>query len=236
MISMELNPVKDTKDCLTCSYRSQMFNFLSRDELQMMKESRIPVVFKKGEIIRKQGASMTHVISVTHGLAKLYREGTKDTNTIMRIVRPTNFIGGPGIFFEPIHHFTVAALTETWVCFIDLHVFKKILDSNRKFEEAFLEDFSKNALLVYYRLIDLSRKMAPGRMADALLYLFEEEYDKSKFKMLLSKQDLADLSAMSKDSATKILRDFQNNGIITQTKDEITLLDPEALRRVSKNG
>ena len=233
---MELNPVKDTKDCLTCSYRSQMFNLLSRNELQMMKENRIPVVFKKGEIIRKQGASMTHVISVTHGLAKLYREGTKDTNTIMRIVRPTNFIGGPGIFFEPIHHFTVAALTETWVCFIDLQVFKKILDSNKKFEEAFLEDFSKNALLVYYRLIDLSRKMAPGKMADALLYLFKDVYDKSKFRMLLSKQDLADLSAMSKDSAVKVLRQFENDKIIKISSKTIEITDPGALKMISKIG
>ena len=233
---MELFTGGDQKDCISCSCRSPMFDLLSQEELQLMQENRIPVVFKRGEIIRKQGTQMSHVISITHGMAKLYREGSQDINTIMRIVKPTNFIGGPGIFFDPIHHFTVAALMRTSVCFIDIEVFKAILDSNKVFQEAFLKDFSQNALSVYYRLIELTHKQVPGRMAGTLLYLFEEVFENRTIDFLLSKQDLADLSAMSRDSATKILREFQHEGIIEFTKDKITLLNPDALVRISKNG
>ena len=228
--------MNEKQDCLTCSFRSPMFDLLTTEELLLMRENRIPVTFRKGETIRKQGAAMTHVISVTHGLAKLFRERENEDSAILRIVRPTNFIGGPGIFYEPVHHFTVSALTETCVCFIDLQVFKNILDNNKRFQEAFLRDFSMVALASYYRLIELSRKQAPGRMADALLYLFEDVYGKHKFRLHLSKHDMADLAAISRESSAKLLREFQNMGILELTKDEFILLDPEALKRISRTG
>jgi CRP/FNR family transcriptional regulator len=76
----------------------------------------------------------------------------------------------------------------------------------------------------------------PGRMADSLLYLFEEIFLSDHFPMLLNKQDLADLSAMSRDSAVKILRSFEHEGIIQFNDKELRLLDHESLRRISRIG
>jgi len=50
------------------------------------------------------------------------------------------------------------------------------------------------------------------------------------------KQDLSDLSGMSKDSVIRILHDFQDDGIIRVTDNEIELLDPEGLKRISRFG
>ena len=179
---------------------------------------------------------MTHVISVNSGLAKVYLEGVNDTTTIIRIVKPTNFIGGPGMYLDQIHHYTLSAITDTMVCFINLQVFKEIIDSNKRFAQEFLRDFSLNVLSVYNRLVYLTNKQMPGRMADTLIYLFDEIFQSSKFNLYLSKQDFADLSGMSKESAIKVLRDFQNNGIIRILDDEMELLDPEALNRISRVG
>lgn len=231
------HPIRiDENDCLTCRYRSPMFNLLSREELKIMNENRIPVVFKAGEIIRKQGTYMSHVISITSGLAKLYIEGRGNTNTIMRIVKPTNFIGGPAIYLDQIHHFTVAAVMETSVCFIDLNVFRKLLDTNKAFSEAFLKDFSRNVVSIYYRLIDLTNKQIPGRMADTLLDLFENVFVSNSFRLILTKHDLANLSAMSTDSANRILKEFHNEGIIQLSKNEVSLINKDALTRISKTG
>jgi len=76
----------------------------------------------------------------------------------------------------------------------------------------------------------------PGRMANTLTYLHEEVFQALRFSMFLSKQDLADLSGMAKDSAVKILRDFQNAGIIRLSESEVEILDPEALNRISRTG
>jgi CRP/FNR family transcriptional regulator len=179
---------------------------------------------------------MSHVISLTSGLAKLYLEGIESRNAILRLVKPTNFIGGPGIYLDQMHHYTVTAIVETTVCFIDIGIFKQIMLSNRLFSEEFMKDFSRNTIAVYNRLLFLTQKQMPGRMADALLYLYEDIFQTSKFQMLVSKQDLADLSAMSRDSAGKVLRDFQNEGMIRINDNEMEILNAEGLRKISRIG
>ena len=225
-----------SRNCSNCCFRSPLFNYLGEAELELVQKNKISVLFKKGEIIRKQGTFMTHVLSVNSGLAKVYLEGVNDTNMILRILKPTTFIGGPGIYADQIHHFSVSALVDTIVCFIDLQVFKVIIDTNKEFAHEFLKDFSLNVISVYQRLVNLTNKQMPGRMADTLIYLFDEIFQNRKVNLLLSKQDFADLSGMSKESAIKVLREFQNEGIIQITNTEIELLDPEALRKISRVG
>jgi CRP/FNR family transcriptional regulator len=166
----------------------------------------------------------------------LYLEGIEHRNVILRLVKSKDFIGGPGVYLDSMHHYTVTALVESSVCFIDIHVFKRIVKQNSLFAEEFMKDFSRNTLSVYNRLIYLTQKQMPGRMSDTLLYLFEDIFQSNKFPMLITKQDLADLSAMSKDSALKILREFQNDGIIRITDNEMELLDAEALKKIRRIG
>ena len=229
---MEKLDKNDQYDCLTCKRRSSMFNLLSNEELQIVKDNRITIHYEVGEIIQKQGTYMSHVISVNSGLAKLYLEGDSLSNTILRIVTPTNFIGGPGIYFDQLHHFSVSAMKKTSVCFIELKAFKNILNKNTAFADEFMRDFSKNVISVYNRLITISQKQLAGRMAYALLYLFEEVYENKAGIIAVSKQDLADLSAISRDSAVKMLRDFQQEGLIRYTNNEVEILQPETLRMV----
>ena len=73
-------------------------------------------------------------------------------------------------------------------------------------------------------------------MADTLIYLSEEIFESQKFTLYLSRQDIAELSGMSKDSAVKILREFQNDGIIHLTDNEMEIIDPASLNRISRTG
>lgn len=229
-----------TKDgqnnCLTCVRRSPLFSVLSEQEIQEIMDNKVTIRFKAGEIIQKQGTFMSHAISINAGLVKLYLEDEGHGNTILRIVPPTNFIGGPGIYYDQYFHFTISALRDTTICFIKLTIFKKILDQNKEFTSIFLSEFSKNVISTYNRLIKLTQNNIPGRMAYALLYLFEEVYDNKNNVISFSKLDLAELSAISKEGATKVLRDFQNDGIIRFSNNEIELLKPEILIKMRSLG
>lgn len=227
---------KSLRSCHNCSCKSSLFSLLDEEELELVEQNRLNVVFKPGETIRKQGTRMTHVLSVNSGLAKLYLEGIENRNAVLRIVRATNFIGGPGIYLDQMHHYTVMALMESSVCFIDMKVFKDIIRRNNRFAEEFMKDFSRNTLNVYNRLIYLTQKQMPGRMADSLLYLYDDIFQSTSFPDLITRQDLADLSAMSKDSAVKILRSFEKDSLIAFSGKEVQLLDREALKKISRFG
>ncbi|NLN95877.1 MAG: Crp/Fnr family transcriptional regulator [Bacteroidales bacterium] len=209
---------------------------MSNEELGTVRENRLSVVFNKGEIIRKQGTHLSHIIVISTGLAKVYIEGSNGKNSIINIVKPVTFVGGPGIFLDQIHHYSIAALIDTRVCFIDINVFKHLIDTNKQFANNILKNFSQMMLNIYNRLINLTQKQMAGRMADALIYLFDDIFVSSKIDSSISKQDLAELSGMAKESAVKILRDFHNAGYISISDNEILLLNSEVLKRVSRTG
>jgi len=226
----------DCRNCMDCGFRSPMFDHLSHKELQLINEHRFEIKFNKGEIIRKQGTFLSHVISLNSGLAKLYIEGPNGKNLILRIIKPTKFIGGPGMYYDQHHHYTVAALVDTRACFIEINIFKEIIHSNPGFAAEFMKEFSINMLSTYDRLINITQKQIPGRMADALLYFSEDIYNSNQISSVISKQDLADLTSMSKDSAVKILRQFKEEGIITIQSNHIEITDKEALLKISNIG
>ncbi len=226
----------DCRSCVDCGLRSPMFDQLSHKELQLVNENRFEIKFNKGEIIRKQGTFLSHVISLNSGLAKLYIEGLNNKNLILRIIKPTRFIGGPGMYYDQRHHYSVAALVDTSACFIEINIFKQIIHSNPGFAAEFMKEFSINMLSTYDRLINITQKQIPGRMADALLYFSDEIYNSPKILSVISKQDLADITSMSKDSAVKILRSFKDEGIISTQSNHIEIIDKEALVKISNIG
>jgi CRP/FNR family transcriptional regulator, polysaccharide utilization system transcription regulator len=127
-------------------------------------------------------------------------------------------------------------MLDTSVSFIDLQVFRKMLDQNNAFAVEFMKAFSKNVISAYGRLMLLTQKQLVGRMAYAILYFFEEVFENKEKIIPISKQDMADLSAISKDVAIKILKDFQKAGMIKMTKNGIELLKPDALRMIRSIG
>lgn len=224
------------RNCRDCPFKSPLFNLLTDEELAIVHRDKHAVIYNKGETIIKQGTKMSHVLSVNNGLAKLYLEGPGNRNSIIRIVKPTSFVGGAGMYLDQFHHFTLTALRETRVCFIRIETFKQLIDTNKDFFNEFMRDFSRNVLEIYGRLLFLTQKQMSGRMADTLIYLFNEVFQSSKFTLYLSKEDMADLSGMSKESAIKVLREFQKDGIIHMNNNEIELLDSASLQKISKLG
>ena len=95
-------------NCKSCSRRNNLFSCLTNEELEIVDQHRYELTFNKGEIIFKQGSPLTHVACITDGLAKLYIEGLNRRNLILSFAKPVTMIGGPGMFVDYRHHFSVA--------------------------------------------------------------------------------------------------------------------------------
>lgn len=219
--------------CLSKESNTLMFKLLDEQELAELNKNGFELKFKPGDIIRKQGAYLSHVIFVSSGLVSLYIEGLHDLNLILKIVKKGGFIGGPGMFVHYRHHYTVKSITSSEACFIDVKVFKSMIHTNPSFAEEFFKDFSTNTLSTYSRLINLTQRYVPGRLAEALLYLSEEIFNSRKFDTVLSSRELAALAGMSVDSVVKTLREFRKNGFIAQQKNTLEILNVEGLKEIT---
>ena len=224
------------KSCDECNRRSELFSLLNSEELEVLNQDRFEVTFKAGENIAKQGTTLTHIINLTTGYAKLYIEGINDRNLLLNLVGPYTILGGPGVFTDHRYHFSVTALEPTSVCFINAGNFKKIIYSNAVFTAKFLEHLNQKQSMLYDKLISLTQKQMHGKIADALIYLSEKIYKSLEFELTISRQDLADMTAMSKDSAIRILKELEKDEIILINGRKISIPGMQALKEISAKG
>jgi len=223
-------------NCIDCNNKMSLFGLLTQNQLEEINNNRYEVCFKTGETIIKQGTSSTHIIILTSGIGKMYIEGVQEKNLIIQICKAWTFIGRYSLYFEQRHHYSFSALTEITACYIEKNVFKKILKENAAFTEAFLEDSYKMGVSNLEKMLSLSQKQMHGRIADGLLYLSEQIYNTLDLKLTLSRQDLADLTGMSKDSATRILKELHENKTIHLAGKNIKILNLKKLQKFSYFG
>jgi len=200
-----------------------------------MNSNRYEVSFKAGEIIFKQGTPSPHFVCITTGLAKIYIEGY-GKNLILGLVKPVEYIFGPGIYVDNRHHYSAAAVEDSTACLVDVNTYKQIIRENPDFAEEFIRRVSLQAIFNFDQFLSLTQKQMNGRIADALLYLSETIYCSNPFKMTISRQDLADLSGMSKESAIRILKEFKEDGILSVEGNNFHILQLQQLRKISETG
>jgi len=213
-----------------------LFKLLNQDEIATMNEDRFEVLFKAGENIAKQGTNLTHIINLTSGLAKVFIEGMNDRNLLLNLTGPNSIIAGPGVFTDQRYHFSVTALEPSSVCFINADNFKKVINTNAAFTTKFLEYLNLKQSMLYDKLITLTQKQMHGKIADTLIYLSEKIYKSTDFEMTIGRQDLADMSAMSKDSAIRILKEFEKDGIILISGRKVSIPSMSVLKEISAKG
>jgi CRP-like cAMP-binding protein len=224
------------KNCETCSEMAPIFKLLSKSELAIINKDRYSVKYKAGEMIVKQGTSATHFISLVEGMAKIFLEGHCNRNLILNILKPWQILGSPGIHTDNKHHYSVIVMVNSLVCFIDRNNFNTVLNKNAKFAFAFIEYLSNNSVNTLNKLLSLTQKQMHGRLADAIIYLSNFVYKDSKFSLHLSRQDLADLSSIAKDSVSRILKDFEKDNVIKQNNDRMEIISADKLIEISLKG
>ena len=208
---------------------------LSTAELELINSNRYEVSFKAGEMMFKQGTPSPHFLCLTTGLAKLYIEGY-GKNLILSLVKPVEYILGPGIYVDNRHHYSASAVEDSTACLVDVNTFKQMMRNNPDFADEFIRRISLMTIFNFEQFISLTQKQMNGRIADALFYLSDQIYGRNPFEMTISRQDLADLSGMSKESAIRILKEFKDEGILTVDGNRLHILNPQQLKKISETG
>jgi len=222
--------------CIICDRKAECFKYLSDKELALFDENKSTVHYNKGETIIKQGTEFTHVVSFNAGLAKLNVEVSPDKNVVIGIIKPSEILGGPGMFVNNRYSFSVTALTKSTICLINVEVFKKMIQVNEKFAETFLSSFSSRYTEAISRLVSISHKHMNGRVAEALIYLSDKIYESDAFELPMSRQELADYTGTSKESISRLFKDFSDDKLIEVNGREIKILNKEKLFQIQLKG
>ncbi len=222
--------------CETCTQMWKNFQHLTKDEIQLINENRYEATFKAGEIMMKQGAPTSSALFMANGMAKTYIEGINGKNFILSIALPGRLIMGPGVYVNSRHTYSVAAITSVHACFINFDIFKQLVKVNGAFAEGLLEDISAKSLRSHFRMVTLAQKRMQGRLAETLLYFSNEVFQKDEYEMILSRQELGEMTNMAKECVVRILKELEDEGVIYSDSSKIRILDKEKLIQISENG
>jgi CRP-like cAMP-binding protein len=222
--------------CESCTHGWKNFQHLTESELQLVNKNRYEANFKPGEVMIKQGSPTSNALFMSTGLAKSYIEGINGKNFIIGIAKPGRLIMGPGAYVNSRHTYSVSAITSVQACFISFDIFKQLVKTNGNFAESMLEDISYKALKSHERMVNLAQKRMSGRLAEILLYFADEVFLKDDYEMILSRQELGEMTSMAKECVVRILKELEESGVIYSDSSQIKILNKPKLIQISEKG
>jgi len=191
--------------------------------------------FKKHDSICKQGTEVTHALFLVKGSAKLYIEGINNRNIILYLLKPPAYIGLLSFFENPLYFYSVSALEESEVCFIELGLVKKLYVENHDLLLSLNKAFGKSVSNIMKKIISLNQKQIRGRIAENLIYL-SELYNNHRFRLSVSRKEIGEMTAISEENTVRLLSEFSRENIISINGKEIEILDMPLLRKICEVG
>ena len=223
-------------DCSFSNIDAPCFRNLLPEEIELARNSKTRVIFRKGENLTKQGAFASSVLFVMDGLAKQYVEGDATRNFNLRLIKGGEFVGLSVAFNNHTYNYSVVALRETTACLIEKEAVTSLIKGNGNFAYNIINRYCEQDSKLYVSIHDLMYKQMNGRLAGALLYLHKEQVSLEDVFPYLSRKDIADFAGLSTESTVKLLKTFEKEGLIRLEDKNILLLDIPGLEQINLRG
>ena len=228
------------QSCESCiDNPKSVFHVLSDEEKRMLKEEAVCRSYKKSETIFREGDTPAGLICLSTGKVKVFKEGVGGREQIVRLAKPTGFIGYRALFAEEKHTATAVAIEDSVICVMNKeHVFN-LLRSNSNFSLSIIKAFASELGFSINRTVTLTQKHIRGRLAESLIFLKDTygfEPNGQTIKVYLSREDVANLSSMTTSNAIRTLSSFARENVIALEGRKIKILDMNRLERISELG
>jgi CRP-like cAMP-binding protein len=222
--------------CLDCDNRYCAFSVLNDSEIKLLCNNHAEVKFKKKEIIIKQGALTTNVVYIKSGMVKEHITGPNKKEEILQIVKAPFFLGIHSIFSERINQYSLTAIEDTTVCFINSDILKILLKKNSEFTYQMLMHVCKDQINNFHQCVNKIQKCLHGCVADAILFLADNIYESDQFHLSITRNDIAGLIGTSRECVSRALAKLSKEGIIYLNNKTIKILNKSLLKKISEVG
>ena len=191
----------------------------------------IEMHYSRGEVLIKQGTIAPHIIYLKQGMVKLYLEHHNRKQPLC--IEKTGFIGLESMYNDKYFQYSVSAMNDVTVYLIELESFKKAIAEHAFVGVSVIENINTRSMHLYERIITLTQKQAPGRVADIFKCLAERIFESDEFSLPCPRKDFAEMATISVESLSRILKDFKDEGIVEIDGKTVKILDKKKLDMIS---
>ena len=231
-----MKPILENDQDFICDIQAPCFQLLLPEEMELVRASKTQVLFRKGDHLSKQGAFASYALFVINGLAMQYIEGESGKNFNLRIIQPGEFVGLSAVFSKNIFNYSSIALTDCQVYLVEKEAIASIVKQNGAFGFNLIKRYCEQNGNLFDTLRNLLHKQMNGRLAETLLYLNGIKREYPEIFQLLSRKDVADFAGISTESAVKLLKMFEKDGLISLDEKDIRITNLPSLIEIELRG
>lgn len=222
--------------CGKCFVNTFTQLYLNEDERNRICKTSSYLHFKKGEVILKQGARATNIGYLHKGIVKFIFEKDAKKSYIMTVVAGPKLIGQANLFFKERNIFAIVAVEDCEICFLDSRTILDVISVHGDFVLAMVERSTDMFQSSIFNFISLAHNHVYGRIADILVFLWENVYANSEFEFTMTRKEISEFATCSHENVISVLSNFKKEGLIDFEGRKIIIRDLQKLKEISKNG
>ncbi|HMV08481.1 MAG TPA: Crp/Fnr family transcriptional regulator [Cyclobacteriaceae bacterium] len=210
----------------------QLFEGLPPEEINKLLSEGATHVFRKGEIIFREGGIPTGVFHIKSGKVKKYKTTATGAEQIIYICAEGELLGYHALLSEERYSDSTAALVTSEITFISKETFLGVLSRSSALSNRLLKLLGLEFSGFIDSFTNLATKNVRERLAFNLLMLEEKFRDGKKtdaVDIMLSRTDLANMTGTAKETLVRLLKEFKQKNLIQTTSNSVRIIDREGV-------
>lgn len=211
------------------------FRELPPEELTVINEWFRANHIEKDEPVYLQGEGANQLYVVVHGAVKLMHHTTGGKDILLDLLKPGEYFGGLSILGDDEYSETGYAQMTSCVLSIGENDFEQVLYSYPKVAVRLIKITSQRLKLARERIRQFTTWPVELRIISVLLMMAEKFGEDRKDGVLiqvpLTRKDLADMTGSSSETVSRIMRNFQDEGLIRSGRGWVAIIDNEKLKQ-----
>lgn len=224
------------EDCTTCKYKSTLFEKLTDDQLEQINNSRKTVFVSKGDVVCREGESISNFIYLVSGLVKLHKVDRFGKDQIVSIAKPMDFVGLLTLFSDDNYQYSMTALQDSTLCFVDLGLMKKFAGSNGTFALEIMKNISNISDEIIRKTYAINSKNLRGRIAFVLMDFADNIFESDIFDLPISRKEIGELIDMTPENVIRILSEFRRDGLLHLKGKHLEILNKPMIAKIRDLG
>jgi len=212
-----------------------LFKDLSEKEMEILDEKTVMKSAAKNDYVYFPQEPSKILFFLKKGRIKIGTYSSDGKEIIKKILYPGEVFGEMGIVGEDTRKdFAMALDDDTRMCTLSIDEFKEMMDSNSRLSMEVTKQIGERLRSVERRLESLIFKDARERIIDFMIEMAQNYGKKIGFETLvkhdLTHQDIANLTATSRQTVTTVLNDLKDKDLIYMERKRFLIRDIEQLQ------
>lgn len=207
-----------------------MFSGLQRDELLKFAELTRERTYPKGSVILFQGDPGDSLYVLRQGRAKVVLIGEDGREVILGVLEPGAHFGELALIDDQPRSAHVIAMEDSQLLILRREDFRRRVEANPSVAWALLTELSRRLRRADQKIGGLVLLDVPGRISRLLLDLSSESNNGTIDKPL-THQTIAQMIGASRETVSRAMKEFQQEGLIRVERRRIAVANRDALEK-----